>query len=49
LPTLFDYYEAYEKPFTGETYRSLRMGPVPVYFNGIIQELTKEKNAISRS
>jgi len=39
----FDYYEAYEKPFTGETYRSLQMGPVPVYFNGIIQELTKEK------
>ena len=38
----FDFYEAYEKPFTGEIYKSLQMGPVPVYFSGIIEELEKE-------
>ncbi|MCX6726183.1 MAG: Panacea domain-containing protein [Candidatus Shapirobacteria bacterium] len=39
----FDFYEAYEKPFTGDIYKSLKMGPVPVYFNGIVDELIIEK------
>jgi len=38
----FDFYEAYEKSFTGETYKALDMGPVPIYFAGIVQELEKE-------
>lgn len=38
----FDYYEAYEKPFTGDTYKALPMGPVPIYFDGIVHELIKE-------
>lgn len=39
----FDFYEAYEKPFTGDVYKSLPMGPAPVYFDGVIQELVAEK------
>ena len=39
----FDFYEAYEKPFTGETYKSLPMGPAPLYFKGVIDELVSEK------
>lgn len=38
----FDFYEAYEKPFTGEVYKALQMGPAPMYFSGIIDELIKE-------
>lgn len=38
----FDFYEAYEKPFTGEVYKALEMGPVPIYFTGIVQELEDE-------
>ncbi len=38
----FDFYEAYEKPFTGETYKALDMGPAPHYFAGIMDELVKE-------
>lgn len=38
----FDFYEAYEKPFTGEVYKALEMGPVPIYFTGIVEELVKE-------
>ena len=37
----FDFFEAYEKPFTGETYTALPMGPVPRYFDGIVEELVK--------
>ncbi len=39
----FDFYEAYDKPFTGEIYRALEMGPVPIYFSGVVQELVDEK------
>jgi len=39
----FDFYEAYEKPFTGDIYKSLQMGPAPVYFSGIVDELINEK------
>jgi len=38
----FDYYEAYEKPFTGEMYKALDMGPAPIYFTGIMEELVSE-------
>lgn len=38
----FDFYEAYEKPFTGDIYKALPMGPAPVYFDGIVGELIDE-------
>lgn len=38
----FDFYEAYEKPFTGDIYKALPMGPVPIYFDAIVQELIDE-------
>lgn len=38
----FDFYEAYGKPFTGETYKALKMGPAPIYFAGIVEELVNE-------
>jgi len=38
----FDFYEAYGKPFTGDTYKALEMGPAPIYFTGIIDELIQE-------
>lgn len=38
----FDFYEAYERSFTGDIYRALPMGPVPVYFDGIVGELKAE-------
>lgn len=42
----FDFYEAYEKSFTGETYKALPMGPAPVYFDSVIESLVEE-NLIS--
>lgn len=38
----FDYYEAYETPFTGETYVSYKMGPFPQYFQPLAEEMQKE-------
>lgn len=38
----FDYYEAYEKSFTGETYTAFPMGPAPRYFDSIVDELIRE-------
>ena len=38
----FDFYEAYERPFTGDIYKALPMGPVPVYFDAVIEELVNE-------
>lgn len=38
----FDFYEAYGKPFTGDTYKALEMGPAPIYFTSIAQELVDE-------
>lgn len=38
----FDYYEAYETSFTGETYVSYPMGPVPQYFEPIVKEMEEE-------
>ena len=37
----FDYYEAFGKSFTGETYTALKMGPAPQYFDAISRELEK--------
>jgi hypothetical protein len=38
----FDFYEAYDKSFTGETYVALQMGPAPKYFDPIVGEMVKE-------
>lgn len=38
----FDYYEAYETSFTGETYVSYKMGPFPQYFQPLVEEMQKE-------
>lgn len=38
----FDYYEKYQKYFTGETYRKLPMGPFPVSLEEIISKMSKE-------
>lgn len=39
----FDFYEAYGKSFTGDTYKALDMGPAPIYFSGMVEELMQEK------
>lgn len=39
----FDYYEKYQKYFTGETYKKLPMGPFPVSLEKITTEMTKTK------
>ena len=41
----FNYFEAYEEPLTGATYRALPMGPVPDELEGAIKEM-KEKQCI---
>jgi uncharacterized phage-associated protein len=38
----FDYYEAYETSFTGETYISYPIGPFPQYFEPIVKEMEEE-------
>lgn len=38
----FDFFEAHEKPFTGDIYKAYPMGPMPVYLNAIIEELQNE-------
>ncbi len=38
----FDFFEAYGKSFTGDTYKALEMGPAPIYFDSIVQELIDE-------
>ena len=38
----FDFFEAYGKSFLGETYKSLPMGPAPVYFDAVINEMKEE-------
>jgi uncharacterized phage-associated protein len=38
----FDYFEAYDKPFIGETYKALPMGPAPSYFDCLALELKRE-------
>lgn len=38
----FDYYEAYEKSFTGETYLKYQMGPFPTYFESVVEALEND-------
>ena len=38
----FDYYEKYEKPLTGESYRKINRGPAPCNFNRVVSRLKKE-------
>jgi len=42
----FDYYEIYEEPLTGEQYYKLDLGPVPVDFDRIIQNLETNNKII---
>lgn len=44
----FDYFEAYEKSFTGETYKALPMGPAPIYFDSMIDELSPKMVTIKK-
>ena len=39
----FDYYEKYEKYFTGEVYKKLPMGPFPVSLEEITTNMAKKK------
>jgi len=39
----FDFFEKYQKYFTGDKYKALPMGPVPVSLNAITREMKKEK------
>jgi len=39
----FDFFEKYEKPITGELYKSLPMGPFPVHMEDILKILEKAK------
>jgi len=44
----FDFYEAYEKPLIGEMFRSLPMGPAPLYFDAIIAQMQQEKTVTTQ-
>ena len=37
--TDFDFYELYEEKLTGESYRKLPLGPAPVHFEEVVEEL----------
>ena len=37
--TDFDYYELYEEKLTGELYRKLPLGPAPIHFEEVMEEL----------
>ena len=39
----FNYYELYEKPFTGASYRKIKYGSIPCEFKKVIEEMKKEK------
>jgi len=39
----FDFFEKNQKYFTGDRYKALPMGPVPVSLNEITQKMTREK------
>lgn len=42
----FDYYEKYQKHFTGETYKKFPMGPFPVFLEKITDEMFKKKQIV---
>lgn len=39
----FDFYELYEKPITGESYRKIPRGPAPSHINELLDSLKREK------
>ncbi|MEK7565054.1 MAG: Panacea domain-containing protein [Patescibacteria group bacterium] len=39
----FDFYEKYQKSITGDTYKALPMGPVPVSLENMTAEMVKKK------
>ncbi len=45
----FNYYELYEEPLTGAAYRKINYGPAPCEFEGVIEEMKKEKQIIEIS
>ena len=45
----FNFFEAYEKSFTGATYRALPMGPVPDELENTLKELNGNEIKISKS
>jgi len=38
----FDFFEKFERPFTGDVYKKLPMGPFPIYLDAIVDEMKKE-------
>lgn len=42
----FDYYEKYQKFFTGETYKKLPMGPFPISLEKIATNMAKNKQLV---
>jgi len=38
----FDFYELFEKPFTGMSYRKINYGPAPCNFNEIVREMIND-------
>jgi uncharacterized phage-associated protein len=44
----FNFFEAFEKPFTGATYRALPMGPVPQELDAALAELEGREIKIKR-
>lgn len=45
----FDFFEKYEKPITGELYKSLPMGPFPTNIEAILKSLEKEKRIVVKN
>lgn len=44
----FNFFEAFEKPFTGATYRALQMGPVPQELDEALSELSGKEIRINK-
>lgn len=38
----FDFFEKFDRPFTGDIYHKLQMGPAPSYFDAIVMEMQEE-------
>ena len=45
----FDYFEKYQEPSTGETFKKYAMGPYPVNAWNIIDELVKSKDVVVKN
>ncbi len=45
----FDFFEKYEKPITGELYKSLPMGPFPTNMEDILKLLKKENKIVVKN